>query len=115
MLVVLSAACSSSEESHPTKRPELTESATDVVPTDTPSQLEPEREVSTTWFVVGDQANIHACASVDCAVLTTASFGKRLAVLETVDGWHRIRLPADEHGWIAADLTSQTSVCKSCQ
>jgi SH3-like domain-containing protein len=66
-------------------------------------------EVTTTWFMVGAQmANVRSCGSVDCAVITTVPFGQRLDVLETVAGWHRIRLASGEKGWIAAYLTSQT-------
>lgn len=63
---------------------------------------------TTIWYMVGAQnANIRRCGSVDCMALSTIPFGERLEVIETVDGWHRIRLPSDETGWIAAYLTSQ--------
>lgn len=126
MLLVAGIACDS--ETTPTKTSESTKSANVVAPTKTPSRLDPVweatnnallaagvitpiavNEVTTTWFMVGAQmANVRSCGSVDCAVITTVPFGQRLDVLETVAGWHRIRLASGEKGWIAAYLTSQT-------
>ncbi len=83
------------------------------VPTSVP--LDAATESTTTWYVVDSLANIYACASEDCDIIMTLSFGKRLAVFETVNGWHRIRLPAGESGWIRAESTSQSTVCKSCE
>lgn len=115
VLLILSAACTSAQQPTATPIPEMPASATVVVPTYTPAQSEPAKEVPTTWYVVGDEINVHSCPSTDCEILATFAFGRRLVVLETTDGWHKIRLAAGEHGWIQAHLTSQSAVCKSCQ
>ena len=101
ILLVLSSACGSIGE-------------TAITPTIAPTKAEPEGATVTTWFVVSEQADVHSCASADCAVIMTVTFSRRLVVLETVNGWHRIRLAAGENGWIEAAFTSQTAVCRSC-
>jgi uncharacterized protein YgiM (DUF1202 family) len=110
MLLASSVACGLSKEAAPTQTPEPAEP-----PMAMPSLPDPMWETPTTWFVIGSTANIHACASADCAIIETVSFGKRLVVLETVGDWHRVRLAAGKHGWIEADLTSQSAVCASCE
>ena len=115
MLLVSSVACGLSQEAAPTQTREPAEPPTAVAPTTMPALPDPAWGATTSWFVISSTADIHACASADCAIIETVSFGKRLAVLETVDNWHRVRLAAGEHGWIEADRTSQSAVCKSCE
>jgi uncharacterized protein YgiM (DUF1202 family) len=115
MLLLSSVACDLSQEAAPTQTREPAEPPTAVAPATMPALPDPVWGATTTWFVVGSTADIHACASADCAIIETVSFGKRLVVLETVDNWHRVRLAAGEHGWIEADLTSQSAVCASCE
>lgn len=110
ILLVCSLACGLTRGVAPTQAPEPAES-----PTAMPSLPDPVWEAPTTWFVIGSTADIHACASADCAIIEPVSFGKRLVVLETVDDWHRVRLASGKHGWIEADLTSQLAVCASCE
>jgi hypothetical protein len=110
ILLVCSLACGLTRGVAPTQTPEPAES-----PTAMPLLPDPVWGATTTWFVIGSMADIHACASADCAIIETVSFGKRLAVLETVDDWHRVRLASGEHGWIEADRTSQSAVCASCE
>lgn len=80
-----------------------------------PNQLDAVTGPTTIWYVIDSLASVRACASEDCEIIVTTSFGKRLAVLETVNGWHRVRLAGGESGWIEADFTSQSTVCKSCE
>lgn len=82
--------------------------ATGVITQESPGVMSDTDLSTTIWYMVGAQnANVRLCGSVDCIAADTVPFGQRLEVIETVDGWHRIRLSANETGWIAAYLTSQ--------
>ena len=62
-----------------------------------------------TYYVVAENlANIRACASTDCAIVTTASRGQRLDVLDNLSNWYEIVLPSCETAFIAGFLASQT-------
>lgn len=62
-----------------------------------------------TYYVVADNiANIRACASINCEIVTTASRGQRLDVIEDRSNWYEIILPNCETAFIAGFLASQT-------
>ena len=64
---------------------------------------------TTTYYVVAENiANIRSCASTNCSIVTTASRGQRLDVVDDLSNWYEIVLPSCETGYIAGFLASQT-------
>lgn len=62
-----------------------------------------------TYYVVAENiANIRACASTDCWIVTTAHRGQRLDVVDDLSNWYEIVLPSCETAFIAGFLASQT-------
>lgn len=45
---------------------------------------------------------------MDCEAIEEVNTGDALRVVETVSGWHTLRLPDGRIGYIAASLTSRT-------
>jgi SH3-like domain-containing protein len=65
-------------------------------------------ETGETWYMIGaQQANVRACATPDCPIITTVNYGDSIAVITTEDGWHLARLADGRVGYLAAYLTSQ--------
>jgi hypothetical protein len=63
----------------------------------------------TTYYVIAENiANVRACASTTCAIVTTASRGQRLDVVDDLSNWYEIILPTCETAFIAGFLASQT-------
>lgn len=64
---------------------------------------------TTTYYVVAENiANIRACASTSCIIVTTASRGQRLDVVDDLSNWYEVILPSCETAYIAGFLASQT-------
>ena len=64
---------------------------------------------TTTYYVIAENiANVRACASTNCTIVTTASRGQRLDVLDDLSNWYEIVLPSCETAFIAGFLASQT-------
>ena len=64
---------------------------------------------TTTYYVVAENiANIRACASTNCSIVTTANRGQRLDVVDDLSNWYEIVLPSCETAYIAGFLASQT-------
>ncbi len=64
---------------------------------------------SKTYYVsAANIANIRACASTTCAIVTTAARGQRLDVVDDMSNWYEIVLPNCETAFIAGFLASQT-------
>lgn len=64
---------------------------------------------TTTYYVVAENiANIRACASTSCSIVTTANRGQRLDVVDDSSNWYEIVLPSCETAYIAGFLASQT-------
>ena len=62
-----------------------------------------------TYYVVAENiANIRACASTACAIVTTAVRGQRLDVADDMSNWYEIVMPNCESAFIAGFLASQT-------
>ena len=62
-----------------------------------------------TYYVVAENiANIRACASTNCEILTTATRGQQLDVADDMSNWYKIVLPNCETAFIAGFLASQT-------
>lgn len=62
-----------------------------------------------TYFVIAENiANVRACASTNCSIVTTASRGQRLDVVDDLSNWYEIVLPNCETAYIAGFLASQT-------
>ncbi len=63
----------------------------------------------TTYYVTAENiANIRACGSTNCNILTTASRGQRIDVVDDLSNWYEIVLPNCETAFIAGFLASQT-------
>ncbi len=64
---------------------------------------------TTTYYVIAENiANVRACASTNCNIVTTASRGQRLDVVDDLSNWYEIVLPNCETAFIAGFLASQT-------
>ena len=64
---------------------------------------------TTTYYVIAENiANVRACASTNCNIVTTASRGQRLDVVDASSNWYEIILPNCETAFIAGFLASQT-------
>lgn len=64
---------------------------------------------TTTYYVIAENiANVRECASTNCNIVTTASRGQRLDVVDDLSNWYEIVLPNCETAFIAGFLASQT-------
>ena len=62
----------------------------------------------TYYVTAANIANVRACASTTCNIVTTASRGQRLDVVDDLSNWYEILLPNCETAFIAGFLASQT-------
>ena len=64
---------------------------------------------TTTYYVIAENiANVRACGSTNCNIVTTASRGQRIDVVDDLSNWYEIVLPNCETAFIAGFLASQT-------
>ena len=64
---------------------------------------------TTTYYVIAENiANVRGCGSTNCNIVTTASRGQRLDVVDDLSNWYEIVLPNCETAFIAGFLASQT-------
>lgn len=55
------------------------------------------------YVVQKDMEPLYACGNSDCAIVGSLERGERLAIQETVGGWHRVRgLFSGKAGWVNA-------------
>ncbi|MCY3798447.1 MAG: SH3 domain-containing protein [Chloroflexi bacterium] len=62
----------------------------------------------TYYVTAANIANVRACASTICNIVTTASRGQRIDVVDDLSNWYEIVLPNCETAFIAGFLASQT-------
>ncbi len=60
------------------------------------------------FIIAGRGANIRACSSTDCAIVTTALTGEAIQVIDDSGSWYQVSLPNDQVGYIASFLVSET-------
>ena len=61
------------------------------------------------YYVTAERgANIRACPSTDCAIITTALAGDMVYASDDRGSWYRLNLPDNQTGYIAAFLLSST-------
>ncbi len=64
---------------------------------------------TTIYYVTAENiANVRACGSTNCNIVTTASRGQRIDVVDDLSNWYEIVLPNCETAFIAGFLASQT-------
>ncbi|MYD09153.1 MAG: SH3 domain-containing protein [Chloroflexi bacterium] len=63
----------------------------------------------TRYYVIAERgANIRACASTDCPIITTALAGEIVYASDDRGSWYRLNLPDNQTGYIAAFLLSRS-------
>ncbi len=62
----------------------------------------------TYYISAGRGANIRACGSTDCAIVTTLPNGQKIDVADDSGAWYQVNLPNNQVGYIASFLVSNS-------
>jgi uncharacterized protein YgiM (DUF1202 family) len=91
VFIVLLAACQSATPPAPEPAPEAPPAAESSV------------------YVIATTLNVRRDPSANADVVTRVKRGERLTVMESTQGWTRVRLSNDQTGWVSAKLVSATA------
>ncbi|MEG0351912.1 MAG: family 10 glycosylhydrolase [Cellulosilyticaceae bacterium] len=86
----------------PINRPTLPEKP--VLPDKVPEEIvSPQESIGKKGSVNTETLNVRSGARADRPVITKIGKGTRVAILDTLSGWYKVKLPDNQIGWVSAE------------